>query len=145
MLNKVQLIGNLGSDPDIQITSGGNAVATFSLATNRRWKDREGTKHEATDWHRIVCWGQRAEIASKYLEKGRLIYVEGRLQTSSWLDEEEGVTRYRTEVVCLNLQMLGKADSNVPAAGSPPEPPPAQSEEPDLPAGDAGDDDDIPF
>lgn len=144
MLNKVQLIGNLGSDPDVQITSAGNAVATFSLATNRRWKDREGTNHEVTDWHRIVCWGQRAEIASKYLTKGRQIYVEGRLQTSSWDDEESGVTRYRTEVVCRNLQMLGKADTDIPPAGSPPEPPQARTEEPDLPTGDAGDDD-IPF
>lgn len=106
MLNKAQLIGNLGSDPEVNIVNGGRAVATFSVATNRRWKDREGNKHEATDWHQVVCWGQRAEFASKYLTKGRLVYVEGRLETSSWEDQEAGVTRYRTEIVCQRLQLL---------------------------------------
>ena len=110
MLNKAQLIGNLGDDPQVQITNGGKVLATFSLATNRRWKDREGNPQEATEWHRIVCWGQRAKIAEEYLTKGRRIFVEGRLQTTSWEDEEAGITRYRTEIVCHNLQMLGRAN-----------------------------------
>ena len=112
MLNKVQLIGNLGDDPQVQITNGGKVLATFSLATNRRWKDREGNPQEATDWHRIVCWGRRAKIAEEYLTKGRQVYVEGRLQTTSWEDEEAGITRYRTEIVCQNLQMLGPANGD---------------------------------
>ena len=107
MLNKVQLIGNLGADPQVRTTNGGKAVASFSLATNRRWKDREGNKQEATDWHDVVCWGPRAKIAADYLAKGSRVYIEGRLQTSSWEDQEIGVTRYRTEIVCQNLLLLG--------------------------------------
>jgi len=121
MLNKAQLIGNLGDDPQVQITDGGKVLATFSLATNRRWKDREGNPQEATDWHRIVCWGRRAKIAEEYLTKGRQVYFEGRLQTTSWEDEEAGITRYRTEIVCQNLQMLGRPNGDA-AEGSDEEP-----------------------
>lgn len=108
MLNKAQLIGNLGSDPKVKVTDGGQAVATFSVATNRRWKDRNDEIHEVTDWHHVVCWGRRAKLAEDYLRKGRLVLIEGRLQTTSWEDEETGATRYRTEIVCQNLQMLGR-------------------------------------
>jgi single-strand DNA-binding protein len=142
MLNKVQLIGNLGDDPQVRITDGGKAIATFSLATNRRWKDREGNPQEATEWHRIVCWGRRAKIAEEFLTKGRQVYVEGRLQTTSWEDEEAGITRYRTEIVCQNLQMLARPNGGS-AAGSGEQPPGA--DEPQAGASSELADEDIPF
>jgi len=134
MLNKVQLIGNLGDDPQVRTTKGGKAVASFSLATNRRWKDREGEKHEETDWHNVVCWGPRAKIAADFLVKGRQVYVEGRLQTSSWEDEEAGVTRYRTEIVCQNLLLLG-GKSDQAATEDPPTDEPAGDEMQDEASG----------
>ena len=97
-LNKVMLIGNLGADPEIRHTPSGQSVATLRMATNEVWKDREGTKQERTEWHRVVAWGRLAEIAREYLSKGRQIYVEGRLQTRQWQDQQ-GQTRYTTEII----------------------------------------------
>ena len=111
MLNKVTLIGNLGQDPELKSLDGGNTVATFSLATSNRWKDKDGNRQEATEWHNIVCWGRQAEVAGEYLTKGKQVYVEGRLQTRSWDDKDSGKKVYRTEVVCSNFQMLGRKDS----------------------------------
>ncbi len=108
MVNKVILIGNLGRDPEVRTTQSGQPVASFSLATNRRWTDRSGQRQEQTEWHNIVCWGRQAEIAGQYLQKGRQIYVEGRLQTRSWDDRQTGEKKYRTEVICDNFQMLGQ-------------------------------------
>jgi single-strand DNA-binding protein len=125
MLNKIQLIGNLGDNPEVRTTKSGKAVASFYLATNRRWKDREGKKHEETDWHNVVCWGPRAKIAADYLARGRQVYVEGRLQTTSWEDEEAGVTRYRTEIVCRNLLLLG-GKSDLALGEAPHEEPPGE-------------------
>lgn len=107
MLNKVLLIGNLGRDPEVRSTPSGQAVATFSLATSRRWKDKGGENQEQTEWHNIVCWGRQAEIAGRYLTKGKQIYVEGRIQTRSWDDKNSGEKKYRTEIICDNFQMLG--------------------------------------
>ena len=107
MVNKVILIGNLGRDPEIRSTTSGMAVANFSLATNRKWNDRDGNRQEQTEWHNIVCFGRQAEIAGQYLTRGKKIYVEGRLQTRSWDDRNTGEKKYRTEVVCDNFQMLG--------------------------------------
>ena len=107
MVNKVILIGNLGRDPELRSTQSGQPVANFSLATNRKWKDRDGNRQEQTEWHDIVCWGRQAEVANQYLSKGRQIYVEGRLQTRSWDDKQTGEKKYRTEVICENFQMLG--------------------------------------
>jgi single-strand DNA-binding protein len=107
MVNKVILIGNLGRDPEVRSTPSGQPVANFSLATNRRWKDRDGNRQEQTEWHNIVCWGRQAEVAGQYLTKGKRIYVEGRLQTRSWEDKQSGEKKYRTEIVCENFQMLG--------------------------------------
>jgi single-strand DNA-binding protein len=107
MLNKVMLIGNLGRDPEVRTTPSGQPVANFTLATNRRWTDREGNRQEQTEWHRIVCWGKQAEIAGQYLRKGKQVFVEGRLQTRSWEDRKSGEKRSTTEVVCDNFQMLG--------------------------------------
>lgn len=107
MLNKVMLIGNLGRDPEVRSTPSGQNVASFSLATNRKWKDRDGNRQEQTEWHNIVCWGRQAEIAGQYLTKGKQIYVEGRIQTQSWDDKQSGEKKYRTEIVCDRFQMLG--------------------------------------
>jgi single-strand DNA-binding protein len=107
MVNKVILIGNLGRDPEVRSTPSGQSVASFTLATNRKWKDKNGQKQEQTEWHQIVCWGRQAEVAGQYLTKGKQIYVEGRLQTRSWDDKQSGEKRYRTEVICDNFQMLG--------------------------------------
>ncbi len=111
MLNKVMLIGNLGRDPEVRSTPSGQNVASFSLATNRKWKDRDGNRQEQTEWHNIVCWGRQAEIAGQYLTKGKQIYIEGRIQTRSWDDKASGEKKYRTEIICDNFQMLGSRGS----------------------------------
>ena len=107
MLNKVLLIGNLGRDPEVRTTPSGQPVATFSIATSRRWKDRDGNRQEQTEWHNIVVWGKQAEVAGQYLTKGKQVFVEGRLQTRSWDDKNSGEKKYKTEVICENFQMLG--------------------------------------
>ena len=107
MVNKVILVGNLGRDPEVRSTPSGQPVANFSIATSRKWKDRDGNRQEQTEWHNIVCWGRQAEVAGEYLTKGKQIYVEGRLQTRSWEDKQSGEKKYRTEVICENFQMLG--------------------------------------
>lgn len=111
MLNKVLLIGRLGRDPEIRYTQDGVAVANFPLATTETWKDKEtGEKKEKTEWHRIVAFNKLAEICGKYLVKGKQVYIEGKLQTRSW-DQDE-ITRYTTEVIAANMQMLGsRSDS----------------------------------
>ena len=110
MVNKVMLLGNLGRDPEVRQTPNGQTVASFSLATNRKWRDREGNRQEQTEWHNIVVWGRQAEVAGQYLTKGKQIFLEGRLQTRSWDDRQSGEKRYRTEIVCENFQMLGSRD-----------------------------------
>ncbi len=117
MVNKVILVGNLGRDPEVRSTPSGQPVASFSLATNRKWRDRDGNRQEQTEWHNIVCWGRLAEIAGQFLAKGKQIYVEGRLQTRSWEDRQSGEKKYRTEVICENFQMLGARGDFEPAAG----------------------------
>ena len=135
MVNKVILVGNLGRAPEIRTTPSGQNVASFSLATNRRWKDRDGNRQEQTEWHNIVCWGRLAEIAGQYLDKGKQLYVEGRLQTRSWEDKQSGEKKYRTEIVCENFQMLGqKGDGGSSWSGD------QQDDQ-----GGGGEDDDIPF
>lgn len=105
-LNKVQLIGNLTADPEVKETPNGQKVANFSIATNRVWKDASGMKQEQVEFHNIVIWGSLAGIAEQYLNKGKKVYLEGRLQTRSW-DDPTGAKRYKTEVVADNLIMLG--------------------------------------
>ncbi len=113
MVNKVILVGNLGRDPEVRSTQSGQPVATFSLATTRKWTDKSGQRQEQTEWHNVVCWARQAEIAGQYLRKGRQLYVEGRLQTRSWEDRQSGEKKYRTEVICENFQMLGsRGDSD---------------------------------
>jgi single-strand DNA-binding protein len=105
-VNKVMLIGRLGRDPEMRYTSSGTAVVNFSMATNHFTKDQNGNNSEQTEWHHIVAFGRTAEVAGEYLTKGRLVYIEGRLQTRSW-DDPNGQKKYKTEVVCSNLQLLG--------------------------------------
>ena len=106
-LNKVMLIGNLGKDPEVRAIPSGVKVANFSIATTEKYKDREGQMVEKTEWHNIVMWRGLAEVAEKYLKKGSQIFVEGRLQTRSW-DDQAGVKKYMTEIVCDNMVMLGR-------------------------------------
>ncbi|UCF36816.1 MAG: single-stranded DNA-binding protein [Acidobacteriota bacterium] len=105
MVNKVMLIGRLGRDPELRHTASGTAVATFSLATTERYGDADGAKNERTEWHRIVAWSKLAEICGSYLKKGRLVFIEGRLQTREW-DDRDGNKRRTTEIVASNMQML---------------------------------------
>src|SRR5919204_1151391 len=108
-LNKVMLIGNLGSDPEVRSTNGGNRVATFSLATSRTWNDAAGAKQEKTEWHRCVVWNtktsQLADIVERYVKKGDKLYVEGRIEYRQWQDKD-GQTRYSTEINVRELIML---------------------------------------
>lgn len=104
-LNKVQLIGNLTRDPEVRQIPSGQMVCTIGIATNRTWKDQQGQKQEDTQFHNVVLWGRLAEIAGQYMKKGQKIYIEGRLQTRSW-DNDQGVKQYRTEIVCENMIML---------------------------------------
>jgi len=110
-MNKVMLIGNLGADPELRFTSSGTAVTTFSLATNRKYTDKDGNVHEDTQWHRCVIWGKLAETCKTYLAKGSKCYVEGRQQTRQW-DDREGNKRWTTENVVSQVEFLsGKSDS----------------------------------
>lgn len=107
MLNKVTLIGNLGSDPEVRYMPTGGAVANITLATTFRWKDKQsGEKKETTEWHRVVFFNRLAEIAGEYLKKGRQVYVEGRLQTRKW-QGQDGQDRYTTEIIATEMHMLG--------------------------------------
>lgn len=106
-VNKVILIGTLGRDPEIRSTANGMNVAKFSIATNERYKDRDGQWQERTEWHNIVCWQRLAEIVRDYTHKGDRIYIEGRLQTSSWDDKQTGEKKYRTEIVANDLVLIG--------------------------------------
>jgi single-strand DNA-binding protein len=105
-VNKVILIGRLGADPEVRYTSDGTAVATFRIATTKRWSNQQGEKEEKTEWHRIVAWRRLGEICGEYLSKGKQVYIEGELQTRSW-EDKDGNKRWATEVVASNMQMLG--------------------------------------
>lgn len=105
-VNKVILVGNLGADPEVRFTPGGQSVANFRIATSESWQDKAGTKQERTEWHRIVVWGKLAELCGQYLKKGRQCYVEGKLQTREWTDKE-GKKNYSTEVIAREVTFLG--------------------------------------
>ena len=110
-INKVILVGNLGQDPEVKYTAGGAAVTTLSLATSESWKDKvTGSDQEKTEWHRVVLWQRLAEIAGEYLKKGSKVYIEGQLQTRKW--EQDGQTRYTTEVVGRDMQFLDSRGSS---------------------------------
>ncbi|MGA7160757.1 MAG: single-stranded DNA-binding protein [Bacteroidota bacterium] len=133
-LNKVQLIGNLGKDPELKYTSAGVAVATFSIATSDSWKDQEGNTQERTEWHNIVAWRKLAEICGEWLKKGKRVYIEGRIQTRSY--EKDGVKKYMTEIIADQLIMLDGGGQRSTNGG-----------ETEAPASDAvpAKEDDLPF
>lgn len=106
-VNKVILIGNLGKDPEVKYTPQGTPVAKLALATNERYKDKEGQWQDRTEWHNVVLWQRLAEIAGEYLKKGSKVYIEGRLQTRSWEDKQTNQKKYMTEVVANDLVLLG--------------------------------------
>lgn len=144
-VNKVILVGNLGANPEMRFTAGGQPVANLRLATTERYTDKTGQKQESTEWHRVVCFGKLAEICGQYLTKGRQIYIEGRIQTRQWQDQQ-GQKRYSTEIVATNMQMLGGRAQGGPPAERGPEDVGATVPADDF-AGDmgGGPDDDIPF
>jgi len=115
-LNKVMLIGNVGVDPEIRYLEGNTKMATFRLATSERFKDRSGEVRESTEWHNIVAWRQSADVAERFIRKGTQIYVEGRLRTRTWTDQQ-GAQQYRTEIVVDTLQLLGRRSDNPGAQG----------------------------
>jgi single-strand DNA-binding protein len=118
-VNKAILVGRLGRDPETRYTSGGQAVANFTLATDETFKDRSGERQKRTEWHRIVLWGKLAEIAQQYLKKGQLVYIEGRIQTRQWEDKRDGQKRSTTEIVANTMRMLGgRAEGAAAGAGS---------------------------
>jgi single-strand DNA-binding protein len=117
-VNKVILVGRLGRDPETRYTSGGQAVANFSVATDESYKDKNGERQKRTEWHKIVVWGKQAEIAQQYLKKGSLIFIEGRIQSREWQDKE-GQKRTSFEIVATNFRMLGgRGDGMAAGAGA---------------------------
>ena len=118
-INKAIIVGRLGGDPALRYTPDGTPVATFNIATNYTWTDRKsGEKKTGVDWHRIVAWNKLGEICAEYLQKGRQVYVEGKIKTRSW--EKDGHTNYITEVVAVDVQFLGKSE-NSERSETPPE------------------------
>ena len=138
MINKVLLIGNLGADPEIRYTQSGTPVVNFRIATTERWKGQDGQQQEQTEWHSIVAWRRLAEICAEFLSKGSKVYIEGKLQTRKWQDQN-GNDRYTTEIVARDMQMLSPRGANSGGdsyAGSsggyedlPPEPPPSTGDD----------------
>ena len=116
-VNKVILVGRLGRDPETRYTSGGQAVANLSVATDESYKDRNGERQKRTEWHKIVVWGKQAEIAQQYLKKGSLVFIEGRIQSREWQDKE-GQKRTSFEIVANNFRMLGGRAEGAAAAGA---------------------------
>lgn len=111
MLNKVSLIGNLGGDPELRYTGAGTPVGNFRIATNEFFTDKNGEKQKRTEWHRITVWGKLAEVVGEHLKKGRLVYVEGKLQTRQW-EDREGVKRYTTEINASEVKFLPSGAAN---------------------------------
>lgn len=132
-VNKVILIGNLGADPEKKYTGSGQAVCNLRLATSERWNDKEGNKQERTEWHRVIVFGPQAENCEKYLAKGRQVYIEGSIRTRQW-EDQQGQTRYITEVIAQRVQFLGGAPKGGSASSTKGEEfdsfPPASSESP---------------
>lgn len=136
-VNKVILVGNLGKDPEVRYLEGGTPVANFTLATSESYKDKSGNRIEQTEWHNVVVWRGLAEIAEKYLRKGSMVYVEGKLRTRPW-EDKDGLKRYTTEIIADNMTMLGGKKEENPSAPTPPPTPPQNIPSPK-------DADDLPF
>ena len=139
-VNKVILIGNLGQDPEVRYTQSAQPMARLRMATNERWTDKAGQKQERTEWHTVVLWGKQAEFAAEYLKKGRLVFVEGSIQTRTWKDKS-GQDRTSFEIRGIRIAPLGGRGEQ-PAA---PPSEPAEEEEPQVAEGGPLPEDDIPF
>lgn len=140
-VNKVILLGNLGRDPEIRNLESGARVASFSLATNRTYKSQEGKKVDETEWHNVVLWGNLADLAEKFLAKGRQVYIEGRIRTRQW-EDKEGQKRYTTEIVGENMTFVGGGRDQRDDAP----PPPSDDDAPDTqPGNNQQEGDDLPF
>jgi single-strand DNA-binding protein len=141
-VNKVILVGNIGKDPEVKYTPSGIPVGKFSLATNERFKDKNGEFQERTEWHNIVAWQRLAEIVGEFVSKGSKVYVEGKLQTTSWNDRQSGEKKYRTEIVARDLVLLVSRDN-----GNSAHPAASHSDEGEVVEGGIGEivDEDIPF
>ena len=150
-LNKVLLIGNVGKDPEIRHLQGGASVATITLATSERYKDRNGESREVTEWHTIIAWRQLADLAENYIRKGTQIFVEGRIRSRSW-DDQNGQKRYVTEIQADSIQLLGRRGDSAGAPAQPQQAPQPQHSQPQqttpiVNPADLNDDgsDDLPF
>lgn len=146
-LNKVQIIGRLTRDPEVRTTPTGKNVCSFSVATGFTWTDQSGQKKEQTEFHNVIAWGKLGDIIAQYMKKGRQIYIEGRLQTTSWDDKTSGQKRYKTEVIAENMIMLG-SKSEGPTSTSSAMPSQPRAEQPEPPASIPEiqiDNDDLPF
>jgi len=135
-INKVILIGNLGADPEMKYTAGGTVICKFRIATTEIFKDRDGNVQERTEWHQVVTWSKLAEICANYLSKGKRVYVEGSLRTSSW-EDQDGKKNYRTEINARDVQFLGGPSGGAGSGGG------GDFDGPPPPLAD--DNDDIPF
>lgn len=144
-VNKVIIVGNLGNDPDTKYMPSGSAVTNLSVATNESWKDKAtGEQKDRTEWHKVAMFGRLAEISAEYLRKGSQVYIEGKLRTRKWQDQQ-GNDRYSTEIIADEMQMLGgRTGGGAPAMGGPPQSSPAPQGS-QGPAGGGDFDDDIPF
>ncbi len=142
-VNKAILVGHAGKDPEVRYTPSGVALATFSLATNERFKDRNDEWQERTEWHNVVAWQRLAEIVGEYVQQGSRLYIEGRLQTSSWEDRTSGQQKYRTEIVARDIVLLGRRENG--SDRQPEETSEANTMEPVYAGVGAIDDSDIPF
>ena len=122
-INKVILLGNLGADPELRTTAGGDAVATISIATSDSWKDKNtGEEQQKTEWHRVVFFRRMAEVVGQYLKKGSSVYIEGQLQTNSYEDKNTGEKKFSTQIVARDMQMLGSRNSSETQSNSTEEP-----------------------
>ena len=138
MMNKVMLIGRLGTDPEVRYIPDGTMVVNFSLATDESWKDKNGQKVQRTEWHRIEAWGKLAEICGNYLLKGALVFIEGKIKTQAW-EDKEGVKRYTTKINATGMKMLGAKQD---ASGDPKQ---QQQEARDFVPGEIPEDDSVSF
>lgn len=150
-VNQVTVIGNLGNDPEIRYMPSGDAIANISVATTRKWKNKDGAQQEETEWHRVTFFGRVAEVVGQYLKKGSSVYVQGRLKTDKYTDKD-GVERYATKIIAEDMKMLGGtrqddgANDNGGGRPAPRQAPPAGQRQAPKPAPNFSDmDDDIPF
>ena len=141
-VNKVILVGNVGKDPEVKYSPSGTPIAKFSLATNEKFKDRGGEWQERVEWHNIVAWQRLAEIVGEFVTTGSKVYIEGKLQTSSWEDRQSGQTKYRTEIVARDLVLLGSRGNGT---GDSQESHPGPAVQHETPTESAEDLEDIPF